>query len=80
MWNMEGAEALGFKIFNLKYRRSIMTGRNTSENMKVEMPSTNASGDPETATIPTVKDDKSTVTGKTKPAPKTNPEKSKTGK
>ena len=57
-----------------------MTGTNKPGNMKVEMPSTNTSGDPETTTIPTVKDDKSNVTGKTTPAPKTNPEKPKTGK
>ena len=57
-----------------------MTGSNKTGNMKVDMPSTNASGDPETSKIPTVPDDQTKVTGKTTPDQKSNPGKPKTVK
>lgn len=57
-----------------------MTGTNTSENMKVEMPSTNQSGDPETTEIPQVIDEKKTTVKNTSTQKKTNPRKPKTEK
>jgi hypothetical protein len=72
MWNIQGVEALGFKIFNLIYRRSMMTETNTSENVRLDMPGTKTSGDPETTkNIPVVTEDQQTKkTGKKKPPPK----------
>jgi len=58
-----------------------MSGPNNPGNMKVEMPSTNASGDPETSKIPTVPDDQSTkVKGKTNTPQQTDPVKPQTKK
>ena len=69
---MQGAEDIGFKNFNLKYRRSIMKGTYPSENMRVEMPNTNVSGDPETSKkIPVVTEAPQTK----KPAKKSPPAK-----
>jgi len=58
-----------------------MTGTNKTGNMKVEMPSTNASGDPETITTPPVTENKSTKgTGTTSTTQKTEPVKPQTRK
>ena len=71
-----------FKIFNLnlKYRRLTMTGINKPGNIKTEMASTKASGNPETITTSPVTDDKSKVTGKATPNTKSKQEKPPTGK